>query len=252
MYNPLITIVIASYNSGKTIKRALQSVADQSFQDWECLIVDGASKDDTIDIVKEFAEKDSRFRYISEPDKGIYDAFNKGLKNARGEWMYYLGSDDLLTVDGLTNLSKECNNTDVMTFCGDVYVCNFDGHKSIIKGQDGKKGLGIHQGMLMRKEAVETMGGFDMSYKILADYDLMARLLNNDYKFKVVDCPPIAYFTQGGMSSKFSSLIQWAKERYFINKKNKNIKWPLLDCLDILYHKLRSNTYRKLRQITNY
>ena len=250
MKNPLITIVIASYNSGKTIRRALQSVADQAFQDWECLIVDGASKDDTIDIVKVFAEKDSRFQYISEPDKGIYDAFNKGWKNARGEWMYYLGSDDSLTVDGLLNLSKECKNTDITTICGDVYVYNFDGRKSIIKGQDGKKGLGIHQGMLMRKNVIETMGGFDMSYKILADYDLMARMINKNYKFKVVESPPIACFTQGGMSSKFSSLMQWAKERYCINKKNKNIKYPFWDCLNILYHKLRSNTYRKIRQIT--
>lgn len=250
MNSPLISIIIASFNSGRTIRKALQSVKDQTFQDWECLIVDGASKDDTIKIVKEFEAQDSRFRHISEPDNGIYDAFNKGWKNAKGEWIYYLGSDDRLTKEGLTNLSMECHNTDVATLCGDVYVYHFDGRKSLVKGQDGKSGLGIHQGMLMKREIIEKMGGFDMNYKIQADYDLMARMLNEGYIFKVVDCSPIAYFTQGGTSSRFSSILQYAKERYKINKKNNNIHWPLLSCLNTVYIKLRSNIYRKLRQIT--
>lgn len=250
MNYPLVTIIIASYNSGNTIGRSLQSIADQTFQDWECLVVDGASKDNTIEIVKEFETQDARFRHISEPDNGIYDAFNKGWKNAKGDWMYYLGSDDWLENDGLANLSANCHDTNITTFCGDVYISHFDGRKSIFRGKDGKSGLGSHQGMLMRKAAIEKMGGFDTSFKILADYDLIARMLNEGFIFKVIDCPPIAYFTQGGVSSKFSSFLQSIKERYIINKKNNNIDWPLLNCLNILYHKFRSNTYRKLRQVT--
>ncbi len=71
-------------------KRALDSVLNQSYQDWECIVVDGASKDNTIGIVKEYVSKDARFRYISEPDHGIYDAFNKGWKMAKGQWVMYL------------------------------------------------------------------------------------------------------------------------------------------------------------------
>lgn len=82
---PLVTVIIATYNASATLQKALNSVLNQSFQDWECIIIDGASKDNTIDIVKQYCKKDIRFRYISEPNNGIYDAFNKGWKMARGE-----------------------------------------------------------------------------------------------------------------------------------------------------------------------
>ncbi|HBV84011.1 MAG TPA: glycosyltransferase, partial [Lachnospiraceae bacterium] len=72
----------------------MSSVLNQSFQGWECIIVDGASKDNTIEIMEEYCEKDARFRYVSEPDNGIYDAFNKGWRLAKGQWIQYLGSDD--------------------------------------------------------------------------------------------------------------------------------------------------------------
>ena len=81
---PKITIVIATYNSEKTLAVAMESVLNQTFQDWECLVVDGASTDSTVSIVEEFIRVDKRFRLISEPDKGIYDAFNKGWRNAMG------------------------------------------------------------------------------------------------------------------------------------------------------------------------
>lgn len=105
----MVSIIIATYNSEKTLRRALDSVLNQSYQDWECIVVDGASKDNTIGIVKEYVKKDSRFRYISEPDHGIYDAFNKGWKMAKGEWVMYLGSDDRLTTNGFSEVFKDSN-----------------------------------------------------------------------------------------------------------------------------------------------
>ena len=116
--NPTASIVIATYNSAKTLRMSLESVLNQSFQDWECVIVDGASKDGTVEIIKEYSNKDARFRYISEPDNGIYDAFNKGWKMAKGEWVYYLGSDDLLMQDDLSNLLQNTGHADVLY--GDV------------------------------------------------------------------------------------------------------------------------------------
>ena len=74
---PTVSIIIATFNAEKTLKIALNSVLNQTFQDWECVIIDGMSKDGTMRIVKEYASKDARFRYISEADKGIFDAFNK-------------------------------------------------------------------------------------------------------------------------------------------------------------------------------
>lgn len=104
---PEVSIIIATFNAAKTLETALESIQNQSFQDWECIIVDGASKDNTIDIIKKYCKKDARFRYISESDNGIYDAFNKGWRLAKGIWVQYLGSDDKLTKDGLNNMHLE-------------------------------------------------------------------------------------------------------------------------------------------------
>ena len=82
--NPDVSIIIATFNAGKTLKVALTSVLNQTFQSWECVIVDGGSKDNTVEIIREYELKDNRFRHISEPDNGIYDAFNKGWRMAKG------------------------------------------------------------------------------------------------------------------------------------------------------------------------
>ena len=113
-----VSIIIATYNSERTIKRALESVMNQTYQNWECLVIDGNSKDKTIEIVNNFVKLDSRFRYISESDNGIYDAFNKGWQKAKGKWIYYLGSDDWLEEDGLRLLMKEEDaNTVILKDC---------------------------------------------------------------------------------------------------------------------------------------
>ena len=121
--NKMVSIIIATYNSEKTLRRALDSVLNQSYQDWECIVVDGASKDNTIGIVKEYVKKDSRFRYNSEPDHGIYDAFNKGWKMAKGEWVMYLGSDDEYTKEGIKALMDNSDGADVVY--GDTYFREF-------------------------------------------------------------------------------------------------------------------------------
>lgn len=114
MRNILVSIIIATFNSEKTLPKALNSVLNQSFESWECVIVDGVSKDGTIDIIKDYCAKDKRFRYISEADNGIYDAFNKGWKMAEGEWIYYLGSDDLLLGEALENFVMNVDESDVI------------------------------------------------------------------------------------------------------------------------------------------
>ena len=118
--SPKVTIVIATYNSERTLAVAMESVLNQTFQDWECLIIDGASTDGTIDIIRRYVNSDNRFRYISEPDKGIYDAFNKGWRNATGEWVMYLGSDDEYLPNGLEILMSQCDDVDMIY--GDVII----------------------------------------------------------------------------------------------------------------------------------
>ena len=142
----MVSIIIATYNSEKTLRRALDSVLNQTYQDWECIVVDGASKDNTIEIVKEYVSKDTRFRYVSEPDHGIYDAFNKGWKIAKGEWVMYLGSDDRLTQNGFTEVFED-DYPDYDIISGDVFTEKIDGS---VKPNISEGYAGCHQGKFAR------------------------------------------------------------------------------------------------------
>ena len=241
MDSPLLTIIIATYNSEKTLRKALQSVEDQTFQDWECLVVDGYSKDDTIKIVNEFVEKDARFRYISEPDNGIYDAFNKGWKNARGEWVHYLGSDDRLTQDGIEALMK-IKYTDEAILSGASYLILKDG---TIKKIESVGYGGNHQAKLTRRKYLEEMGGYDTTYSFCADTDMHIRLKNKGYK--VINIPvPIAYYSMTGASSAISNQLVLLKERYHIYKKDKEVNYPLLKAFCISGYGMGTFIFRAL------
>ena len=198
-----VSIIIATYNSEKTLRVALDSVLAQIYQNWECIIVDGGSEDKTLKILEEYAKLDSRIRYISEPDKGIYDAFNKGWRQALGEWVYYLGSDDVIIADGLEKMFREPSDADVLY--GDSAFSAYGGKKlteDVSPEPSQMKGNMVsHQCILMRKSAIETLGGFDISYKICGDYDLIQRAFMGGCKFEHRR-GFIGRFTMGGATSK--------------------------------------------------
>lgn len=222
----MVSIIIATFNASKTITNALESVINQSFQDWECIVVDGASKDNTIDIVKGYIDKDKRFRYISEPDNGIYDAFNKGWKIAKGEWIYYLGSDDYLKSNSFNDFPFDCEN-DVAIISGAVErISKIGKHRiSIPHGFEGS-----HQGQITRREVIKQMNGFDLSYKIVGDFDLNTRIELSGYK--VLNLHSIvAVFNGGGTSEQFKNLFKTTKERYMVFCKNPKYKYPLIEAI---------------------
>ena len=102
---PEFSIVTVCFNSEKTIKTTIESVLQQKYKDYEYIIVDGASKDGTMEIVKSYETKfEGRLRYISEPDKGIYDAFNKGIKMSKGKYVWIVNSDDYIEPNALEKL----------------------------------------------------------------------------------------------------------------------------------------------------
>lgn len=199
----MVSIIIATYNSEKTLRRAMDSVLAQSYQDWECIVVDGASKDGTLAIVKEFVAKDSRFRYVSEPDHGIYDAFNKGWRMAKGEWVMYLGSDDEYTKDGIKALMEKSDGADVVY--GDVYLRFSNGKTRLCQANPAerlitKKSMPCcHQSLAMKRTVIENMNGFDESFRILADKELVLRSLVSKYKFAYTNIP-VSIFAIGGIS----------------------------------------------------
>ena len=114
-YYPLVSVIIATYNAGKYLRRALDSVYSQSYyKRGNVFVVDGCSKDNTLDIVREYVCKN--IVYISEQDLGIYDALNKGVLIAKGEWIYVLGADDELLPDGLRSFFLGENDLNTILF----------------------------------------------------------------------------------------------------------------------------------------
>lgn len=245
-YSPQISIIIATYNSANTLTDTLQSIVSQSLQDWECIVVDGASTDDTINIVEEFEKTDQRIKHVSEPDNGVYDAFNKGWKLSKGEWIYYLGSSDKVLKNGLSDLLKT-NHHDAAIVSGHVYGHKIDG---TLKPGYSKGFRGGHQGKITRKSIIEEFGGFDESYKILADEDLIRKIENSGYKIDNENVF-VAIFEIDGLSQSLSNITLKYKELYRIFKKYPlSIKYPLIKVLGLSIKSVGSIAYRNLRRYT--
>lgn len=225
--NDLVSIIIATYNSKATIYKALESVYEQSYQEWECIVVDGCSKDNTLEIVLEYEQKDNRFRHISEPDKGVFDALNKGVMLTKGEWIYVLGSDDRLYPDALEN-AMNIKEEDSVVLYGDA-VADFGG--GVIRPIRTKpvsfmkyNMITSHQAMLVRKSEMNKFGNFDLQFKLCADFDFFQKIYLAGAKFQYLKCP-IAYYGMEGLSNGFSFKNDW--DKYKVCKKNKSNACPL-------------------------
>lgn len=227
MRKPKVSIIIATFNSEKTLHVAIDSVLNQDFQDWECIVVDGLSKDNTIKIVEEYEARDSRIRHISEKDKGIYDAFNKGWKLAKGEWIYYLGSDDMVTENGIADLIAVAT-LEASVVYGDMYALFEDGSERYVKARPAKQMTYImapsHQGMITRKSLIEAENGFDLQFKVRADFDLTQRIYLKYGNF-VYTPKAITTCLQAGISSKY--IFKYRLERLRLMRKNKSTRFPL-------------------------
>ena len=123
-----ISIITATYNSGKTVRDTIESILRQTYTDYEYIIKDGGSKDDTLDIVKEYAPRfGDRLKVVSEPDLGIYDAMNKGFQMATGDVIGILNSDDFYTSDdALRVIADTFANNDIDATYGDIHFVNDD------------------------------------------------------------------------------------------------------------------------------
>jgi len=180
-----VSIITATYNSAATINDTLQSLNNQSYDNIEYIIIDGASSDNTLEVIKQECPRVTTI--ISEPDKGIYDALNKGIKAATGDIIGYLHSDDLFAYpdavkDIVATFAK--HNTDAVY--ADLQYVNKDNIDAIVRlWQSGKynrekltKGwMPPHPTFYMKRTCYEKFGLFDLSFKIAADYDSILRYL---------------------------------------------------------------------------
>ena len=212
-----VSIITVCYNSEKTIRKTIKSVLDQTYKNIEYIIVDGASKDGTLDIVNKYREAfGDRLTVISESDDGIYYAMNKGIKILTGELIGIINSDDWYEEDAVEKIVRNYNERHVSKY--EVYY----GMTGIIKNgelltvsksshENLEEDMISHPSCFITKATYEKYGLYDTRYTCVADYDLMLRYKrSNVVRFIPVD-EHIANFSIGGMSSTGKAYIDLLK-----------------------------------------
>jgi len=223
-----VTLITASYNNAATLEQTIQSVLSQSYATIEYIIVDGASTDGTSTILEKFKSQISII--VSEPDKGIYDALNKGIKLAKGDVIGFLHADDLFydnKVIGRIAEAFELNHCDAVY--GNLQYVSKENTNKVIRNWISKpfhlkmlkRGwMPPHPTLYLRKEVYNNYGIFDINYHIAADYDFMLRILSKG--IKAVYIPK--YFVKmrvGGKSNTLKNLMNKMKEDLKALRKNR-------------------------------
>ena len=204
MQSPLITIIIPAFNAAACIREALNSLLQQSFTAFEVLVVDGVSRDNTPAIVQELAERDNRVRFISEKDAGIYDAMNKGIGLAAGEWLYFLGADDALYNEQvLEKVAPVLQQTNALFVYGNVLMGDknhwYDGAFTYDKLL--RKNIS-HQAIFYNRKVFELAGGYNIQYKGHADWAFNIHCFNTPGITTQYMNVLVANFSVGGTSSQ--------------------------------------------------
>lgn len=222
-----ISIITVCYNSAKTIEDMLKSVANQKDVNIEHILIDGASTDETLQIIK---QHDSVTTLISERDKGIYDAMNKGIALATGDVVGTLNADDFYMHDRvLSEVAQVFLDPSIEACYGDlVYVSQQDTNKVVRywKSRDYADGLfklgwmPAHPTFFVRKGAYERLGNFDLNYKIAADFELLFRFIEkNKIKTKYIPKVLVKMRLGGTTNASLSNVLSQNKEIVAILRK---------------------------------
>lgn len=215
-----ISIIIATWNAENTLKECLDSIVPQLTEETELILIDGGSCDDTNEIIDSYGKNVSV--HISERDKGIYDAWNKGVKVAHGDWVMFIGADDILLPGAISTYLDVIRSTDnINTY---DYICAhneyIDNNGKLLKLLGAapewkffRKSMNCaHVASLhSRRNLFETIGGYNLDFKICADYELLMRKKNR-LRFIFVD-KNIARMKVGGMSFSTKAIVETYKLR---------------------------------------
>lgn len=233
-----VSIITVSYNSSKTIEQTIRSVLGQTYKNIEYIVVDGASTDKTIDIVKAYEGKfGGRLRWISQPDAGIYDAMNKGISMATGELVGIINSDDWYEETAVEDI--------VNAYSGEEYVIMYGMMKT---WQDEKlkmiswmshefldEDMIAHPACFVSKGVYKVFDAYDTTYKCAADYDFMLKMARNEsVSFKPVDSI-VANFRLGGACASGKAWMELVEIRN---------KYGLIDNKEYKRIKLKDKIYR--------
>ncbi len=230
----MVSIITVCFNSESTIKDTINSVLNQTYPNIEYILIDGDSNDKTLSIIKsyeqKFNDKKIRYKWISEPDIGIYDAMNKGISIADGEIIGILNSDDWYDNDAVLEVVKTFENKTFSIVSGERRKVKFNKmpygihfNKKDIKKFIHKEMPVNHPATFVHKTVYNKVGLFDIHYKLSADYDFIYRAYRAEVVFLFTD-KILVNMRNSGATYQLKNTFITAKEDYRIRKKNK-VKW---------------------------
>jgi glycosyltransferase involved in cell wall biosynthesis len=262
MKMPKVSVITASYNSGYTIEDTIKSVFNQSYKNLEFIVIDGGSTDNTLSLLRKYENSfGGKLKWISENDKGIYDAWNKGLNLSSGDWISFIGSDDIILENSISKYIDAINNNpDINYISSQVLQVTYNLKPVRVTGKawcDEMRSFCCisHVGSLHKKVLFNEKGLFNSDFRIAGDYDFLLRCTDiiKPYFIPVIT----AKTREGGISDR--KIFRVAKE--VLKAKNDNkIKSTYSSLIDfcimilkyyprILINKLHT---QKLNSITDF
>lgn len=243
----MISIITATYNSAETINDTIKSVLCQTNKDFEYIIVDGGSTDETIDIVKSYeSEFSGRLKWVSEKDKGIYDAMNKGIKMASGDIIGILNSDDYYTSDDILQTIADafkCQNVDAIY--GDIHFIKDGVPNKCVRYYSSRLFspfwlrfgfMPAHPSFYCKRDVFDKSGLYRLDYKIGSDYEMMVRLFRkHKISSRYVPKDFVTMRTGGASNSNLQSRLTLIKEDVKACRDNGIYTNELFICLKFLY-----------------
>lgn len=237
-----VSIVTVSFNSRLTIGDTLRSVAAQSHPDIEHIVVDGASEDATLEIVRR--EGGHVAKVVSEPDRGIYDAMNKGLRLATGDFVGFLNADDMLADrDAVARLAEFASRGDADAVFGDLVYVRAADMNSVVRywtcGDFSRRRLRLgwmppHPTFYVRRSRLTEVGEFDTGLRIAADYDFMMRCLTRPGVRTAYVPEVIVRMRLGGISNRsIASMLDKSREDLAVMRRYGIGGWPTLVCKNL-------------------
>lgn len=213
---PLFSIITVCYNSAKTIERTIQSVLHQSFSDYEYIIVDGKSMDETLAIVDRYRDSfGEKLRVVSEKDNGIYDAMNKGIRMAKGEIVGIINSDDYYMEEALKIVAEayqaDHSDSSHRILYGMIKGVDENGTFDYVEFESHNRlprEMIAHPGCFVTRKTYEDLGAFSPDYRIAADYDFLLRAYRTGDTIFIPIFQILAVFSAGGVSGDFKATFE--------------------------------------------